>query len=81
MKVEIVDFKMNMFVERAKQHPKIPTEISIEYLFVGDKIPKEQVEKAITLSQDKYCSVSAVVKKAGIPVNWRYRIVPSSDKE
>ncbi|MCD6418593.1 osmotically inducible protein OsmC, partial [bacterium] len=59
---------------------KIPTEVLIEYLFVGDDIPEDKVEKAIKLSQDKYCSVSAVVKKAGIPINWHYKIVSEADK-
>ncbi|MCD6417615.1 OsmC family protein [bacterium] len=80
MRVKVADFKMNLFVNRAEQHPKIPTEVLIEYLFVGDDIPDDKVEKAIKLSQDKYCSVSAVVKKAGIPINWYYKIVSEADE-
>jgi putative redox protein len=45
-------------VER-DEHPKSFTEIHIEYVFYGDGIKPEDVQRAIELSTTKYCSVSA----------------------
>lgn len=66
--------KVKLNAMRENEHPKIPKKIDIVYIFEGDNLPKHNIEKAIRLSQDKYCSVSAVVKKAGIPINWKYEI-------
>jgi len=66
--------KVKLNAMRENEHPKIPKKIDIVYIFEGDNLPKHNIEKAIRLSQDKYCSVSAVVKRAGIPINWKYEI-------
>jgi putative redox protein len=54
-------------------HPKIFTEIHIEYVFYGDGIKAEDVERAIELSATKYCSVSAQLS-ASAAITHSYRI-------
>ncbi len=44
------------------------TEVRMTYRFEGD-IPVTDIERAIRLSSEKYCSVSAMLKKA-FPVRW-----------
>ena len=57
--------------ERASEHPKIFTKINIEYNFTGRDIKEENVKKAIELSQEKYCSVTAMLReKAEITCKW-----------
>jgi putative redox protein len=55
------------------EHPKIFTEIHIEYVFYGDGITPEDVERAIDLSTSKYCSVSAILS-ASATITHSYRI-------
>ncbi len=55
------------------EHPKIFTEIHIEYVFYGDGIKPEDVERAIELSVSKYCSVSAILS-ASAKLTHSYRI-------
>jgi putative redox protein len=74
MRVEYTSFSIEIKARRADEHPKIPTSVELIYKFEGSNIDESAVAKAIELSQEKYCSVSAVVKKAGIPVTWRYEI-------
>lgn len=50
--------------ERAAEHPRVFTKIHLRYEFSGDGLQREQVEKAVSLSMEKYCSVSAMLKKA-----------------
>ncbi|MCD6276539.1 MAG: OsmC family protein, partial [Thermoplasmata archaeon] len=43
--------------ERAKEHPKVYTKVHIKYIFWGVKY--EKAKKAVELSQNRYCPVSA----------------------
>jgi putative redox protein len=48
--------KIALTAERAQEDPHRITAVAIEFTVTGD-IPKEQVQRAIDLSHDKYCSV------------------------
>ncbi|UCE28406.1 MAG: OsmC family protein [Candidatus Coatesbacteria bacterium] len=60
--------------DRAGEHPKVFTEIRIKYVFYGTGLKPKHVEEAISLSQDKYCSASAMLKKT-CEVKHEYEIV------
>lgn len=71
MKVDLESMTINIDSEQAPEHPKVFTKINIEYNFTGKNIKEENVKKAIELSQEKYCSVSAMLKeKAQITYKW-----------
>jgi len=57
MRLEPTSFKMEVHGNRADDHPKKFTDIHIHYALEGD-LPEDKVVRAITLSKDKYCSVS-----------------------
>jgi putative redox protein len=59
------------------EHPKIFTEIHIEYVFYGDEIKPGDVERAIDLSVTKYCSVSAILS-ASAKLTHSYKIEPAA---
>lgn len=65
-KMQIIPDYFNIQVEGelTQEHPKYYKKIHLTYQFKGSNINPEQVEKAINLSQDKYCSVSAMLKKS-----------------
>jgi len=48
--------------EQAEEHPKVYTSIHIEYIFYGNDLKVHDLERAIALSQDKYCPVTAMLK-------------------
>jgi putative redox protein len=56
-------FRVLMEGERAAEHPKRFTTMKFIYEAVGD-IPKEAIDEAIKMSEEKYCSVSATLKTA-----------------
>jgi putative redox protein len=71
MKVDLESMTVNIDSEQAPEHPKIFTKINIEYNFTGKNIKEENVKKAIQLSQEKYCSVTVMLKeKAEITYKW-----------
>jgi putative redox protein len=75
-KVKYDRFEIKINVERATEHPKVATKIDLEYLFYGKGINSKDVEETIKLSQDRYCSVSAMLKKV-TPLSWTYKIIES----
>ena len=62
--------------ERAKEPPTVWTKLEILYRLRG-KLDDAAVKHAIQLSEDKYCSVAAMLKKTAT-VTWRYEILPTS---
>lgn len=59
MKTELEDFAMEVDAERAEEAPKRFTKIHIKYKFKGKKLDERKVERAIRLSEEKYCSASS----------------------
>lgn len=64
MKITPDYFNMHIEGEQTDDHPKRYSRIKIVYEFKGDELPLDKIRKAIELSQDKYCGVSAVYKKS-----------------
>lgn len=50
--------------ERRETHPKIFTEINVEYIFYGKDMKTKDLKRAIDLSQNKYCPVSAMLSNS-----------------
>ena len=61
--------------ERAAEPPQVWTKLEILFR-LGGKLEDSGVKQAIELSEEKYCSVSATLKKSA-ELTWRYEIVPS----
>ncbi len=65
----IDDFTMTITGELSKQAPIQYVSIHVLYIFKGDKSISKAALKAVMDSQEKYCGVSSMLKKA-IPVTW-----------
>ena len=72
-RAEVTGFEMNIEGQRAAEHPKKYTDINLEFVVKGKGLKKEDVERAIELSMDKYCSVKATIEGVS-KVNYTYRI-------
>jgi putative redox protein len=73
-KVNFTGFEMNIEAEQQEEHPQVFTKIHLEYVFYGKNIQHKDVERAIELSQTKYCSVTAMLQKA-VTIEHSFRIV------
>ena len=73
MRVDFTGLAMEIEADKSEDHPHVFTEINLVYVFEGNAIDEEKVKRAIELSQEKYCSVSAMLQKA-CPVNWSFRL-------
>ncbi len=50
--------------DNTKEHPKVYENIKLVYKFRGDNLDRGKIEKAVKLSQERYCGVSAMLGKA-----------------
>jgi putative redox protein len=72
-KIHMNGFEMNISADVQETHPQVYTKIHLEYVFYGEEIPREAVERAIELSLKSYCSVTAMLQKA-VEITHSYRI-------
>jgi putative redox protein len=63
--------------ERAADYPQVWNKLEILFRLRG-KLDQGGVQRAIQLSQEKYCSVAATLKKSA-EMTWRYEILPARD--
>jgi putative redox protein len=78
-KIEITDFKIEVEARRAETYPKIWTDIHVMYLLWCDGIKPRDMEQAIKLSEEKYCSVSLMLGKSAL-IQSNYRILKTGEK-
>ncbi|MBZ4675578.1 MAG: OsmC-like protein [Anaerophaga sp.] len=64
MRVEVDDFNVRVEADMTEEHPKHYTKMHVIYTFKGKDLPKDKIEKAVSLSDEKYCGVAAVYRKA-----------------
>lgn len=75
MRVKLDDFAVEVEAEMTEEHPKHYNKMKVIYKFWGKDLPVEKLEKAVNLSDERYCGVSAVYKKA-IEMSHEIRINP-----
>ncbi len=77
MRQKFTRFEVHVAAEMADEHPRVYTKIHITYKVWGD-VKEENVVKAINLSQDVYCAVTAMLKKS-VEITHSYEINPDED--
>lgn len=66
MKVTPGYFNIEIEAELTEEHPKYYHKIHLEYQFKGEDLPLAKLQKAVSLSQEKYCGVNELLKKGAI---------------
>ena len=79
-KVTPTNFKVNVRGKRADKFPMVYTDIEVEYVLWGDDLIVRDVEQAIKLSEQKYCSVSIMLGKTS-KITSTYKILKPGDPE
>lgn len=59
----IIDCIVEIEAERAMDDPKVFTHIHYHFILTGKNLKPQQVERAINLSAEKYCSASIMLGK------------------
>jgi putative redox protein len=64
MRVEVKSFNVKVIGDLTEEHPKHFHKMHVVYEFEGDDLPMDKLEKAVSLSEERYCGVSATYKQA-----------------
>jgi putative redox protein len=64
MRIEPEHFSVEAEADTTDEHPKVFKKIFLTYRIRGGGVTRDKVEKAVSLSQDKYCGVSAMLRQA-----------------
>ena len=56
------EFRIDIKGTRRDKHPKAFNKIEIKYIFKGENLTEKGVERAIKLSEEKYCSAMELVR-------------------
>jgi putative redox protein len=70
----IVDCIVELSAERAEITPKVFTKIHVHYIVKGKGLSEKQVEKAVRLTAEKYCSVS-IMLAATVDITHDFKII------
>jgi len=71
---DITDCVVELEAERAPSAPKVFTKIHLHFIVTGRNLPDNQVQRAVNLSAEKYCSASQMLNKVA-EITHDYEIV------
>ncbi len=64
MRVELDNFNVKVDGDLTEEHPKHFNKMHVTYEFWGKDLSREKLEKAVNLSEERYCGVSVSYRKA-----------------
>jgi putative redox protein len=63
MRAEVDDFKIEVEANLTEEHPKIYDKVKVTFRFYGKDFKKDKIEKAVNLSEERYCGVMEMFRK------------------
>lgn len=72
---QVVDCQALLEAERADAVPSPFTKIHLRFVVSGHDLKESQVERAVKLSAEKYCSASIMLEAAGVALSHSYEVV------
>ncbi len=73
-RAQISGFEVRVNTKKAESHPKVWTWVQVEYVITGHDIDPKDVERAMSLSAEKYCPAQNIVKQA-VDIELTYKII------
>ena len=68
--------ELEITAERADTIPAVFTRIHVQYRLAGDGLAEHKVRRAVSLSMDKYCSVTRMLEKTA-EITYDFELVPA----
>ena len=72
---KVSDCRVELSAERADAIPAVFTRIHLHFVVTGEDLNPKQVERAVHLSAEKYCSASIMLARAGAEITHDFEIV------
>lgn len=74
----IADVRCHVEAQRADAIPAVFTDIHLHFVVTGRNIKPAQVQKAIELSAEKYCSASRMLVAGGVNITHDFEIIETA---
>lgn len=71
---DVVDCEVKLTSERREEAPRLFTHINLHFVVTGRNLTDAVVERAVTLSADKYCSVALMLGK-GVEITHSFEVI------
>jgi len=68
------DCVVELEAERADTEPRVFTRIHVHFIVTGKALKESQVQRAVALSAEKYCSASLMLGRGGVEISHDYEI-------
>lgn len=72
---EVKDVRCELTAQRAETIPAVYTDIHLHFVVTGKDIKDKQVEKAVNLSAEKYCSASRMLAQGGVNITHDFEVI------
>jgi len=72
----VTAFEVQLRSQLAQDHPRVFTQMEIEYLISGHDVDETAVQRALELSENKYCPAQAMFTQI-LPIKLSYKIIPA----
>lgn len=73
MRVAVAEMTITVEGELTDDSPSVFRAMHLIYQFAGDNLDLDKLQKAVELSQDKYCGVSAMYRRI-MDITWEIRV-------
>ena len=70
----VTNCEVEMAAERVDTEPKVFSKIHVHFIISGNDLKEKQVERAVSLSAEKFCSASIMLGRAGVEITHDYEI-------
>jgi putative redox protein len=80
MRQNVTSYEIKVHGERADEHPKVFTSITVEHIFTGTNLRPESVQRAITLDTTQFCGVNIMLGKSA-SITHTFQIREASTEE
>ena len=75
---QVSDCWVELSAERAEGVPSAFTKIAMKFVITGRALKEKQVEKAVTMSAEKFCSASIMLEAAGVELSHSHEVREAS---
>lgn len=72
---KVTDCEVSVEAERVDAVPSVFSKIHLHFVVKGEALKEKQVERAVGLSAEKYCSASIMMQSAGVDVTHSFEII------
>ena len=74
---KVTDCVTHVTASRVDEIPQVFDQIHLKFVVTGHDLDPTKVERAVSLSADKYCSASRMLERGGVQITHEYEVIPA----